>query len=249
MELSPRLQRLAAAAPPGLPIADIGTDHAYIPVYLVKSGIVPYAIGVDVHPGPLEAARLHVAAYGVKDKVEIREGDGLAPLQPREVGAIVIAGMGGGTMQAILTEGDAAGKLAGVSRLILQPLEGAGGLRRWLHHRGWRIVDEDLVAEGPRIYEMIVLEPAEANKDTRKAIFGSAENAAAEELYWDLGPLLLARKHPLLLPVVEKRLERERRALAGIAQARQPDEQKLERMKSRIKALERVRTWLSPARG
>ncbi|MBM7865529.1 hypothetical protein GTO89_01885 [Heliobacterium gestii] len=274
MELSPRLQRLAAAAPPGLPIADIGTDHAYIPVHLVKTGRIPSAVGVEVHPGPLEAARQHVAAYGVKDKIDIRAGDGLAPLQPGEVGAIVIAGMGGGTIQTILTEGDAAGKLAGVSRLILQPLEGAGELRRWLHHRGWRIVEEDLVAEGARIYEVIILEPSGADGSIREHaehvatehklamigdplmemvkiredVFGSETGETSEELFWDLGPLLLAQRHWLLSPVVEKRIERERRALAGIGQARQPDEAKMVKIKSRLAALERVRAWLSPVR-
>ncbi|MTV47503.1 SAM-dependent methyltransferase [Heliobacillus mobilis] len=256
-ELSPRLQRLAEAVPQGSVLADIGTDHAYLPVYLVKKGIIPRAIGVEVHPGPLEAAKQHVIAFRVSEQIDIRPGDGLAPLQPEEVQAITIAGMGGGTIQSILEAGEKTGKLTGVSRLVLQPLEGAKELRQWLSGHGWSFVEEDLVAEGHRIYEVIVVDKnIKSEPMTMTILSGTASPETSslgisfsEDVIWELGPLLLLNRHPLLIQVVVRLLERERRALEGLQRARNRDESMVEKKRMRVEELERVRVWLSPVLG
>ncbi|MBC9783197.1 tRNA (adenine(22)-N(1))-methyltransferase TrmK [Heliobacterium chlorum] len=255
-ELSPRLQRIADAVPQGSFLADIGTDHAYLPVYLVKKGIIPRAIGVEVHPGPLEAAKQHVIAFRVSEQIDIRPGDGLAPLHPGEVQAITIAGMGGGTIQSILEAGEKTGKLTGVSRLILQPLEGAKELRQWLSGHGWSFVEEDLVAEGHRIYEVIVLDKNIKSEPPMTILSGTASSETSplgisfsEDVIWELGPLLLQNRHPLLIQVVERLLERDRRALEGLQRARNRDESAIKKKKMRVEELERVRVWLSHALG
>ena len=105
MELSKRLQAVADLVTAGCRVADVGTDHAYIPIALVQEGRIPGAVAMDVNTGPLERARLHVAENRLEEKIELRLSDGLAALSPGEADSVVIAGMGGGLVIRILTEG------------------------------------------------------------------------------------------------------------------------------------------------
>ena len=119
MELSKRLQAVADLVTAGCRVADVGTDHAYIPIALVQEGRIPGAVAMDVNTGPLERARLHVAENRLEEKIELRLSDGLAALSPGEADSVVIAGMGGGLVIRILTEG--AQTVRGVKECILQP--------------------------------------------------------------------------------------------------------------------------------
>ncbi|MCW2278662.1 tRNA (adenine(22)-N(1))-methyltransferase [Heliophilum fasciatum] len=238
--LSPRLAWIHDAIPQGWGMADIGTDHAYIPVSLVRQGAVPMAVAGDIHSGPLATARQHVALYGVADRVHVREGNGLEVIAPGEVQTIVIAGMGGGTIRHILDEGMAQGKLAGVECLILQPLEGATGLRTWLADHGWFFNQEDLIAEGPRIYEVMQMHRGNGQAQLQHPDWP----AYVQSLSAELGPLLLERRHPLLVTLIERLLERDRRALAGMGRSKQPDTAAIGHKAERIKNLEMVKEWL-----
>ncbi len=102
MKLSKRLATIAALVPPGGRLADIGTDHAYLPVYLVTEGIVPSAVAGEVNEGPFRAAGEALARVGLADRISLRFGDGLAVLAPGEADTAVIAGMGGQTIVDIL---------------------------------------------------------------------------------------------------------------------------------------------------
>ena len=104
--LDERLKTVAALVRPGSRVADIGTDHGYLPVYLVKEGICPRAIAADLRSGPLESARRHVTAAGLSDRIDLRLGDGLTPIEPQEVDDMIIAGMGGETIAGILAAAD-----------------------------------------------------------------------------------------------------------------------------------------------
>ena len=105
MELSKRLQAVADLVTAGYRVADIGTDHAYIPIFLLASGKIPGAAAMDVNEGPLERARCHIEENGLTEKISLRLSDGLAGLRPGEAESVVIAGMGGGLIIRILTEG------------------------------------------------------------------------------------------------------------------------------------------------
>ena len=105
MELSRRLQAVADLVTAGYKAADIGTDHAYIPIFLVKNGRIPCAIAADVNEGPLERARMHVKENGLEDRIELRISDGFVSFKPGETESAVIAGMGGRLMMRILSEG------------------------------------------------------------------------------------------------------------------------------------------------
>ena len=110
MELSPRLRSVAGLVPPGARFADVGTDHAYLPVWLLQQGIIEHALVSDLRPGPLDRARSTAARYGLAERMEFRLCDGLSGIAPAEADTIAIAGMGGETIAAIL-----AGAGAGVS--------------------------------------------------------------------------------------------------------------------------------------
>ena len=113
MDLSKRLQTIISLVEPGEMIADIGTDHGYVPIALVRRGICRKGLAMDVGNGPLERAREHIHAHSMENVIETRLSDGLHMLQPGEADRIVIAGMGGPLMQRILEEGEAAARAAG----------------------------------------------------------------------------------------------------------------------------------------
>lgn len=151
--LDMRLQKVAALVRPGSRLADIGTDHAYLPTALVQQGICPGAIASDVRPGPVQAARRTVEAAGLNDKIDVRLGDGLEPVRPDEAEDIVIAGMGGETIAAIL----AAAPWVQDSRyrLILQPMTRGEELRRYLFGAGFAIQEEQVAADSRHIYAVL----------------------------------------------------------------------------------------------
>lgn len=240
-ELSPRLAAVARFVLPGAPVADVGTDHAYLPVHLVGTGRVPRAVASDRMPGPLEAARRTVAAAGLADRVELRLGDGLQVLQPGEVATVVLAGMGGSLMARIL--GARPAVLASLRRLVLQPNTGEEGLRRWLAARGWRLADEGLVEDAGRIYVVMAAEPARPGEPAaRPEAAGEAvarpEAGAPAEADFLLGPHLRRRGGELFRRHVAAELARARQALAGARRARRPDSEKLAALARRVKLLE-----------
>lgn len=182
MKLGPRLAALASCVPQDAVVADIGTDHAYLPIALVTAGQVRAAIAGDVVPGPFQAAQRAVAAAGCEQQVSVRLGNGLAVLEAGEADTIVIAGMGGPTIIEILTAEPAV--VAQTKRLVLQPMIAAGAVRRWLVAEGWRLVDERLIEDSGRVYEVIVAEPGTAMPQ--------------EDVLYEIGPLNWERRDPLL---------------------------------------------------
>ena len=150
MELTPRLASVAALVPPGAKFADIGTDHAYLPVWLLQRGIITRALACDLRQGPLDRARATAEKYGLTQYMDFRLCDGLAGVRPGEADTIAIAGMGGETIAAILAAAPwvwEAGCL-----LLLQPMSAQPHLRRWLREHGYTIAREILTREGDTIY-------------------------------------------------------------------------------------------------
>lgn len=129
MNIGARLEAIGRLVPQNVSIADIGTDHAYLPTWLAERGVIIKAVAGDITEGPCAAARNTVAMYGMNDKVEVRMGNGLSIIEPGETDVIIIAGMGAGTMIEILEASRDTAKEA--RKLILQPMAGASSLRRW----------------------------------------------------------------------------------------------------------------------
>lgn len=182
MKLGERLAALADFVPQGARVADIGTDHGYLPIELIEKKVAVSAVAGDVHKGPYQAAKDNVKSMGLEDKISVRFGDGLAVLSPGEVDTVVIAGMGGSTIIEILkNQPEVTGSL---TRLILQPMIGAAALRAWLVESRWCIVDETLVVDDGRLYEIIVAEPGVSME--------------FEPIMYDIGMILWEKKPKLL---------------------------------------------------
>ena len=145
IRLSKRLTALANMVTDGNRLADIGTDHGYIPIYLCQTGKIPSALAVDIGKGPLQQAQTHIAEHGLSEQIKTRLSDGMAALQSGEADTILIAGMGGGLVMKILSEG--AEKLTGREELILQPQSEITLVREFLRMRNFQILDEDMILE------------------------------------------------------------------------------------------------------
>lgn len=158
VKLSRRLATLSKWVPEGARFADIGTDHALLPVYLAGSGRIDYAVAGDIHAGPVEAARRQVAAVGLGDRVSVRQGDGLSVLSPGEVDTVCIAGMGGSMIVRLLAE--AGDRLTSVRTLVLSPHVAEDNVRLWLKNNAFVLVQERLLEEDGVIYTLLKAERA-----------------------------------------------------------------------------------------
>lgn len=180
IELSPRLRMAADLVPAGVRLADVGTDHAYLPAALILEQKIPFAIAADLRQGPLARARETVRRMELTGKVAFRLCDGLSGIRPDEVDAVVIAGMGGETIAAILEAAPWVGERN--VPLILQPMSSLPELRGWIQDNGFAIWEERLAREGDTLYTalsvgagtMPPLTPAElwAGKNTNASLRG-----------------------------------------------------------------------------
>ncbi|WP_460150959.1 tRNA (adenine(22)-N(1))-methyltransferase [Pseudomonas sp. H2_C02] len=204
--LSQRLERVAAHIPHGARLADIGSDHAYLPVALLRRGVIEAAVAGEVAATPFQAAKRTVCDNGLEQRIRVRLADGLSAIEPDDrITAVSLCGMGGETIRDILEAGKA--HLSGHERLVLQPNGGEQPLRVWLMHNGYRIVSEELLHENRFYYEIIVAERSEP------VVY------SAEELYF--GPLHMQARTPVFLAKWQRALRLKHKTLVGFEQARQ----------------------------
>ncbi len=134
----------------GSALCDVGTDHAYLPIWLLKAGRVPKALACDIRPGPLENAGRNARRYGVEDRLSLRLSDGLREVRPEEAETVVVAGMGGEVILRIVAETSwlrEPGRL-----LVLQPMSSASDLRLGLRELCFEVLEERAVTDGGRPY-------------------------------------------------------------------------------------------------
>lgn len=189
MQLSKRMQRLASLVTEENRLADIGTDHGYIPIYLIQQKKIQSALAMDINSGPLSRAKEHIEASRLTTYIETRLSDGLCKLEADEADTVLIAGMGGMLMVSILNGG--AHCLDTVKELILQPQSDIQEVRRWLYRHNYRIIVEDIVFEDGKYYPMM------------KAIHGQDEKFSDEELYY--GRTSQQRSKEVLLSYLQKK--------------------------------------------
>ncbi len=158
LKLSERLFIIAEMVSPGNRTADIGTDHGYIPVYLDKANKCNRIIATDINRKPLEKAILLAEKYHAAN-IEFRQTDGLSGFEPHEVQTIIIAGMGGDRIAAILS----AAKWSHECELILQPMSKREHLGRWLREAGLYVAEEKLVCENGGIHSVMKVEKGRDN--------------------------------------------------------------------------------------
>lgn len=194
MQLSKRLQTVASMVTPGNRVADIGCDHAYTAIYLVKNRISPYVIAMDINQGPLDKARINIEKYGVAENIIIRKSDGLEKLRAGEADTILIAGMGGRLMIRILTGNMEA--LAAAGELVLQPQSEIHLVRKALKDLGFMIIDESMLKEDGKYYTAM---KAIRAKDTLSEM--DYQLFKPEHFYF--GRLLLEERNPVLLEFLQ----------------------------------------------
>ncbi|MFW5630250.1 MAG: tRNA (adenine(22)-N(1))-methyltransferase [Acetivibrio ethanolgignens] len=187
MQLSKRLEAVAAMVTEGNRLADIGCDHAHTSIYLAERGIIPSGIAMDINKGPLERAKENICRCGFSGQIETRLSDGAKELLPGEVDTILISGMGGGLTVKILSESRKV--VETVKELVLQPQSEIGNVRHYIHELGFRIVEEFMLTEDGKHYTGI------------RAVKG--QECYDKEIFYRFGKLLLEQKNPVLKEFLE----------------------------------------------
>ncbi len=191
MKLDGRLGMIAENIPRCSILADVGTDHAFIPIYAVEASLCERAVAADVRPGPLTAARKNIAKHGLESRIETRLGDGLGPICEPECDVVVIAGMGGPLIRRILAESSEKAKKCRL--LLLQPNNAPEALRKWLYENCFSIIGEDLAEDSGKLYCLI-----------KAKWTGTYEKRDDFDCY--IGRKLLESDDPLIIPYLKKKL-------------------------------------------
>lgn len=229
-KLSKRLETVAKYIPEGNRLADIGSDHAYLPCHVVKKNIISFAIAGEVVEGPFQSAKKQVELEGLTGKIQVRKGDGLEVIELGEIDVITIAGMGGALIANILEQGK--DKLSTVKRLILQPNISAISIRNWFIHHGWELITEEILEEDGKIYEVLVAEKGDPLKPY---------NSQEIQKGLLLGPFLSSEKSEIFLKKWKNEVENWERIviqLEGGASEKQENMKKLEELKLKIQMVQ-----------
>jgi len=231
IELSPRLRSVADLIRPGAVVADIGTDHAFLPVFLLQRGTISKAIAADLREGPLSKAKANAEKYGLTENMSFRLCDGLSGIKPEEADTITIAGMGGETISSILSA--APWTKDGAHTLILQPMTSLYDLRSFLCENGYTILQEHINREDRRLY--ITLEVAAGSCEA----YTEGEKWAGRQ--WE------GLHSPLRTDYLGEMLFRAKRALAGLERSeKESDAPRRDLLRSIVPQLETMKKeWIS----
>lgn len=171
---------------------DVGTDHGYVPIYLMKNRLATHVIAMDINKGPLERAEEHIREYNLQDDIETRLSNGFSELKPDEADIAVLAGMGGELIRAILREGSHV--TDGLKELVLSPHSEIDIVRRFLHNIGFKIISEEMLVDEGKFYTII------------KAVKGN--DRPYTEIEYKYGALLIEEKNDVLWEFLKKRRDK-----------------------------------------
>ena len=205
----------------GKTVADIGTDHAYIPIKLAQDNKIIHAIACDIKEGPLKIAKNNVEKYGFSNIIELRLGSGLEPLSENETESVVIAGMGGEMIINILKNE----KSSSFQELILQPMNYQAELRKWLSENDFTIISEDLSLEGFKVYNLLKVKKGTATKFENK-------------LKYHLPKYLYS--HPLFNELLSKKKREFTKILTGLKKAEKKDDFLIKKYSDFLKEIENI---------
>lgn len=202
INVSKRLYTVAMMVSEGARLADIGTDHGFVPILLIQKKRIKEAIAMDIGKGPLERAKEHVSAVGLSDKITLRLSDGMKELKKGEADTVVIAGMGGGLIIKILSESDP--RAIGIKELVLAPQSELYKVRKFLFEEGFDVDYEEMVYEDGKFYPIIHIR---GFLDKRQST-----GTDKEKVFYLYGRDLIKKNHPVLIEYLEK----EKNILSGI---------------------------------
>lgn len=229
MELSIRLGKTASMVEPCGCVADIGTDHAYIPIYLVEKGVCSRAIASDINRGPIRKAERNISLHGLDGKIECRIGPGLSTLKKGEADAAIIAGMGGNLIRDILEE--RLDLFREFEYAILQPVQNPEVLREYIYKKGYDIIDEELCIDENKYYEIIKIRYNE-------------RICNADDIFYEISEKLYREKHPEIKNFIKHKHEKYSKILdkiqddTALALGRKREiEKKLEKLEEMLECL------------
>ena len=196
--MTPRLLAVASFVEKGSRVADIGTDHAYIPIWLIEHEIAESALAMDINQGPIDRANENIFKFGLCEKIKTRLSNGLENLEENEADTVIIAGMGGILINEILNE--AKEKHLGVKRFILQPMTAIEETRKFLAENGFCILDERLAKEEEKLYCVLLVSRGEMKIE--------------REFDYYIGEKLVLNKDPLLLDYLNGKIYEYEKAIS-----------------------------------
>lgn len=194
MEVSKRIEFIIENLEKVNTLADIGTDHGYVPLIALDRDICNKAIACDINKDPLDKARLNAVLEGRGDELEFRLGGGFAPLNLGEANEVVIAGMGGNLIRDIL-EADL-DKVKAFDYIVLQPAQNPEVLREYLYTHDYEVIDEDLCLDDGKYYEIF------------KVKYKKGDYIALEPLYYEISPMMLNKRIPLLKDYIQSKIDK-----------------------------------------
>lgn len=195
MEISNRLKKIASMTEKCHCIADIGTDHGYLPIYMIKNKICDKAIASDINKGPINKARLNISINKMDNIIDCRLGSGLSTIKPFECNGIIIAGMGGNLIRDIIAEGE--NIVSAADFAVLQPVQNPEVLREFIYKKGYTILDEELCIDENIFYEIIKIK---WNKTLKKE--------KIDPIYYEISKTLMDKKHPLMEQYIDYKINK-----------------------------------------
>ncbi|MEX2784557.1 tRNA (adenine(22)-N(1))-methyltransferase TrmK [Streptococcus sp. H49] len=207
LRLSPRLKAVSEFVPQGSRLLDIGSDHAYLPIFLLQNHQLDFAVASEVAAGPYEAALKNMTEYGLADKGAVRLADGLAALDASDrISVVSICGMGGRLITSILEAGKQ--EIAPISRLILQPNNCEDTVRSWLAANGFLLKAEKLIKDNQKFYEILVAEPGEMELSSKDLRFGPILSREQPAMFKERWLTELRKLETVLSELPEEHVER-----------------------------------------
>jgi len=203
MKLGNRLKMIASKIEIGSTVADIGSDHAHLPIYLVQEGISPKVIATEILLGPYKRAQTNIQKSAYQNLIHLRLGSGFKPIEPGEADVAVIAGMGALTIISIIDE--ARNVSDSFKKLILQPMRDQAKLREYLFKIGYQIIDEDVAIESNKYYEIIVTK--------------GAGLIHFDEIDILVGPVLRRKKTPIIKEYINYRINKLQKVIEALEKA------------------------------
>lgn len=229
MKLTARLEKIVDQIEIGDRVADIGTDHGYIPIYLLKNKISPFVIAGDINIKPLNSAENNIKIYDLSNNIETRLGNGLSILKPEEVDTVIIAGMGGLLISELLDSSKEVVKK--LKTLILQPMQAQSELRKYLIKNNFIIEKDILIKEDNHIYEIILAKPG--------------KQEVLKEIYYEIGFHIESNPKSLAIEFIDKKIRTTKIIIQSISNnASESSIKKLKEMKNKLKELEEVASCL-----
>jgi tRNA (adenine22-N1)-methyltransferase len=225
LEISNRLKMVADQVKYSNTIADIGTDHAYVPIYLCESNKIESAIACDVNKGPLEKAEANIKKYQLEKRITTSLGSGLEKIEPKQVDAIVVAGMGGKLIIDILN--NKLETVQGLKQMVLQPQLDVDQVREYIHTIGFRIENEEMLIEDNKYYTIISVIPGTEKYNSK--------------IEYMLGKILIERKDPVLKKYLKMSIDKYKKIINQLTNKNTVSSmQRKEILVEEIKALEEV---------